>query len=73
VLLALRDLGTWRVDVQDLRNYGRGLGRLTHSAVEAVLIRLVASEDVATEILTPPRCHRPRPVYWLANVRRRFQ
>ncbi len=71
VLLSLRDLDPWRVDVQDLRNYGRGLGRLTHSALEAVLIRLVASEDVATEILTPPRCRRPRPVYRLHKWRTR--
>ena len=71
VLLALRDLAPWRVDVQDLLNYGRGLGRVTHSALEAVLIRLVASEDVATEILTPPRCRRPRPVYRLHKWRTR--
>ncbi len=64
VLMALRDLAPWRVDVQDLINYGR-LGRVTHSALEAALVRLVASEDVATETVTPPYCRRPRPVYWL--------
>ncbi len=65
VLLALRDLDPWRVDVLDLINYGRGLGHVTRSSLEAALVRLVASEDVATETVTPPYCRRPRPVYWL--------